>query len=760
MIKPPLTRSIASLLSFSIVAAQPFATGVAMAADSTEAAALREQARRHEYETRGQQAIDSADKAMKDKDYETAVSLYKAACDVIPNAPNSHGLYAEALHGFCKASCRFAEQRITEGRYLDAQNQLKLVLDDRYNPRCKEAVVILARLETPGYYNQTIGPKFRATVEEVKKLLLDAEGFYQSGRYDLAMKRTDQVLNFDPYNIAARKMQEKIHEEQDHAANVGYTEARSRMMWKVDKGWESPVRKFGLNPGTTIEQVDTDTAGTQRITAKLQSIVLPKLEFREATIREAVEFLKKKSVELDTKETDPARKGVNIVLKLEGGGGGGAAPAPVPAAPAIPGLEPLPGVAPAAAPVPEAAPSISPSDARITVSLANIPLVEALKYVTSLANLKFKIEPFAVAIVPQNVDITVLSTRQWKVKPGFIQRVSTGGGDAAGGLAPAPPADATKGGSALAGKVDAKEFLKSVGVSFPGDASATYLASGSRLVVRNTQENLDLVDTLVQNDVNTGASQVEIEAKFVEITQNNLKELSFDWLMGAANVPGTNKTFFSGGTSGTSPATSSSDFGFLSPDGTPVGNTPVTGGNRSGNLAISANAIDALLFGIPGASKLAPGVLSVAGVFTDPTFQVVVRALNQKKGVDLLSAPKVTTKSGQRAVIEIIREFRYPTEFDPPQIPQNFGNTGIGGGVTTINPLTGLLSSSGSQGSFPVTPTTPTAFETRNTGVTLEVEPTVGPDGYTVDLNLVPQDVELEGLINYGTVSLTHLRAH
>ena len=48
----------------------------------------------------------------------------------------------------------------------------------------------------------------------------------------------------------------------------------------------------------------------------------------------------------------------------------------------------------------------------------------------------------------------------------------------------------------------------------------------------------------------------------------------------------------------------------------------------------------------------------------------------------------------------------------------------------------------------PVTPTTPTAFETRNTGVTLEVEPVVGPDGITIDLNLVPQVVEFEGFIN------------
>ena len=39
----------------------------------------------------------------------------------------------------------------------------------------------------------------------------------------------------------------------------------------------------------------------------------------------------------------------------------------------------------------------------------------------------------------------------------------------------------------------------------------------------------------------------------------------------------------------------------------------------------------------------------------------------------------------------------------------------------------------------------------RNTGVTLEVEPVVGPDGYTIDLNLVPQVVEFEGFINYGS---------
>jgi general secretion pathway protein D len=243
--------------------------------------------------------------------------------------------------------------------------------------------------------------------------------------------------------------------------------------------------------------------------------------------------------------------------------------------------------------------------------------------------------------------------------------------------------------------------------------------------------------------------QVEIESKFVEITQNNLKELSFDWLLGQSNFPGQGSVFVGGGTTGTAGPVDASAFPFIAPGGNPIGGQPLTAANRSGGLAISANAIDALLFGA-GAPGAAAGLVSIAGVFTDPQFQLVVRALNQKKGVDLLSAPRVTTKSGQRAVIEIIREFRYPTEFDPPQIPQSFGGTdvisgfgGLGGG---LNPLAQQQSQS-----FPVTPTTPTAFETRNTGVTLEVEPVVGPDGYTIDLNLVPQVVEFEGFINYGS---------
>jgi general secretion pathway protein D len=154
-------------------------------------------------------------------------------------------------------------------------------------------------------------------------------------------------------------------------------------------------------------------------------------------------------------------------------------------------------------------------------------------------------------------------------------------------------------------------------------------------------------------------------------------------------------------------------------------------------------------------SSISPAIFGVGGVLTDPQFQLVVRALNQKKGADLMTAPSVVTRSGQRAKIEIIREFIYPTEYDPPEIPQEFFGGGVqgGGGLGGLGGgLAGLGGGGGgAAGGFPVTPANPTSFEMRPVGVTLEVDPVVGPDGFTLELNIAPEVTEFEGFVNYGS---------
>ncbi len=734
------------------------ATGLAQDPDSV---AEREVQRRQSSIPQGEAALARGKTAMQAKNITLAHEEFKTAVRYLPDAVVSGKAHDEAVDGFCKTGVILAEARIAQGDYAGAEAILSEILSSRYDPNCREAATLLAHLHQPGYFNKTMGPNFIAKVEEVKRLLDEADGYYNSGRYDLAFKRYDQVLKLDPYNTAARRGQEKINNTKDKYGVEAYNETRSRQLWEVEKGWEEPVRQYGRTVGPISDAFTRDASGTARITNKLNSIIIPRVECRDATVREAIDFLREQAAENDP--SPEGKKGVDIVLRMTPLGQ--VAPPPVPVVPATgPGAAASPAAAAPPAGAPEggtkpvtarpvvarpvvAAAATSPAEARITLTLNQIPLGEALRYIANQAGLKVKVEPYAVSIIPLSEQSNDLITKEYRVPPDFISTTLTPGYStlAAGayrtkkGLeAPTGTGKDTQestGGQQLVNREGAKEFLEAQGVAFPPGASANFLPQSSRLIVRNTQDNLDLVDAIVEQLNVAIPKQVEIESKFIEITQNNLKELGFDWLLGPFKV-GNQGAFGSGGTAGNTAPLNPADFPFVNPiTQEPIGRNPVTAGNRSGNLAISANALDALLFPTMGSSALAPGIFGLAGVFTDPQFQVVIRALNQKKGVDLLSAPKVTTKSGQRAVIEIVREFRYPTTFTQPQVPSIGSTTTIVSGVVPVV----------------VTPTTPQTFETRNTGVTLEVEPVVGPDGVTIDLNLVPQVVEFEGFINYGS---------
>ena len=395
MTKPPLATTISSLLVASMI----ITPTLAFAAGGVQSAAEREISRRQEYENRGGQMIEQGDQMMKARDYEKATAYYKNACDLIPNAYLTQHSYARALQGFCNASCKLAEQRIAEGRYADAENTLRIVVSNQYAPRCREAVLILAHLEDPTYYNRTIGPQFRGNVEKVKQLFVEAQGYYDTGRFDPAFKRCEQILNIDKYNKAARGMEEKINRAKSDFYNTGYNEQRSRAIANTDLAWANPVRRFAIDPREgVIEQTIKDPGNIAKIQKKLERTIIPKLDFKEATIREAVDYLKRKSVELDP--IDDPKTGINIVLKLEGGTNvtvpdAAGAPAPVSA---IPGLD--------QAPVPAAAAPVAlgnAADTRITVALSNTPQLGQARQRPSAWPLCFKTEWSTVSKMNQSL---------------------------------------------------------------------------------------------------------------------------------------------------------------------------------------------------------------------------------------------------------------------------------------------------------------------------------------------------------------------
>jgi general secretion pathway protein D len=709
---------------FSILLLSTFLIPMAVQATDLVRLAEREEIRRQEKVKQGEHLAVQAERALKDKNLKQAYDDYLKALDLIPAGTATATNRQAVLNEFSKTAVDYARSLIARGNYAEAENVAKTVLDPKINPTYKPAARIISELEKQNY-NTTVDPKFSAKRDEVDNLLNQAAGYFATGRNDLAIKRYEQVLNLDPYNISARQGMEQVNQQRTGYYNEAYNETRSQMLWLADRAWEKPVRKISKDRSTEGASITGSASTKEQMMRKLNGIVIDNLSLNDVTIREAVEILKQKSRQLDSFSADSKTKGVNIVLKI-----------PPPAAPGNEGETPEPGSESPATPV-------VTENSRVNLDLKNVPLIEAIRYLTELTGLKQKIEPFAVSLIPATESTEELLVKEYRVSPNFIPSTSPSESEGEP-IAGQSSADSNK---KLKGVKNATDYLKQQGIPFPTGAFANYVSSGSKLIVRNTQGALDLVDTLVESDVGVKPTQVEIESKFVEISQNNVNELGFDWLLGPFSIGG--GVYGDGGTRGGS-GESSGDYYENFPFNT-VGSNPITAGNRSGigtsvNSAITANSLDALVAGIPqGANVASPGIFGLAGVFTNPQFQLVIRALSQQKGVDLMSAPKVTTKSGNSATIKIIREFPFPTEFEPPDEPPapSLGQAVSGLGEEAVG---GIIS----QNSM-IAPATPTGFEKRDLGVMLEVNPQVGADNYTIDLSLRPEVVEFDGFINFGS---------
>ncbi|MCX6964027.1 MAG: type II and III secretion system protein [Verrucomicrobia bacterium] len=706
----------------SILLLSTFLIPMAVQATDLVRLAEREEIRRQEKVKQGEHLVVRAERALKDKNLKQAYDDYLKALELIPAGTETATNRQVVLNEFSKTAVDYARSLIARGNYAEAENVAKTVLDPQINPTYKPAAQILSQLEKQNY-NTTIDPKFSAKRDEVDKLLNEAAGYFATGRNDLAIKRYEQVLNLDPYNTSARQGMEQVNQQRTGYYNEAYNETRSQMLWLADRAWEKPVRRISKDRSTEGASIGGSASTKDEMMRKLNGIVIDSLSLNDVTIREAVEILKQKSRQLDSFSADSKTKGVNIVLKI-----------PPPAAPVNEGETPEPGSE-------EPAPPVVTENSRVNLDLKNVPLIEAIRYLTELTGLKQKIEPFAVSLIPATESTEELLVKEYRVSPNFIPSTSPSESEGEP-IAGQSSADSNK---KLKGVKNATDYLKQQGIPFPTGAFANYVSSGSKLIVRNTQGALDLVDTLVESDVGVKPTQVEIESKFIEISQNNINELGFDWLLGPFSIGG--GVYGDGGTPGGDSTANYNNFPFGQ-----VGGNPVTAGNRSGigtsvNSAITANSLDALVAGIPqGANVASPGIFGLAGVFTNPQFQLVIRALSQQKGVDLMSAPKVTTKSGNSATIKIIREFPFPTEFEPPEVPEGGGGGGAGGGNNDNGGGGGVQVTGGI-----VTPATPSGFEKRDLGVLLEVSPQVGADNYTIDLSLRPEVVEFDGFINFGS---------
>jgi general secretion pathway protein D len=670
-------------------------------------------------------------------DYQQAVDKYSQALDRLPNSPAFDDRRRSYTDHLADASVALAMQHRKVGKYAEARTLLERVLS--VDPGNGLASKELGYLDDPIRTNPALTYEHTQNVDTVRRTLYTAEGNFNLGKFDDAKREYENVLRIDPYNSAARRGMERIAAAKSDYYRAAYDHTRAELLAQVDAAWElsvpADVPDFPRGPITT----EGGGTGVAYITEKLRRIIIPRIDFEDTTVEEAIDFLRLRSAELDTLELDPARKGVNFVVRRPRATTSTGGDAGLDAGGNFEGL-------PAA--------GTDPSTLRVReLRVRNVPLAVALKYICDQTKLRYKVDDFAVTLVPQTETDEEIFSRTFTVPPDFAAALDSG--DTGGGAAEADPfADAgATGGARLTARRPILELLRNSGINFPEGASASLSANGV-LLVANTPTELDKIEQLVQMIGNRQPKQVKITTKFVEISQENSDELGFDWIIGPFSMNSQGTVFGSGGTTGNGTVRTNADFinpvNFTTIPGIPVSpgqavSNISTAGLRSGDAAIASDSINGLL-GNPNrgaqTANVAPGILSLTGLFSDGQLQMIMRGLAQKKGADLMTAPSVTARSGQSAKIEIIREFIYPTEYEPPELPNSVGS----GGNISLTPGGGQ-----GGGSFPVTPATPTAFETRATGVTLEVEPTIGENDFLINLKFVPEITEFEGFINYGS---------
>src|SRR6185312_11286343 len=243
-----------------------------------------------------------------------------------------------------------------------------------------------------------------------------------------------------------------------------------------------------------------------------------------------------------------------------------------------------------------------------------------------------------------------------------------GGGGGAGGGGPlggSGVAFLTTPGYMQSVSTAARDFFVAVGVNLaaPGRSVAFNDRLGL-LFVKATPPELDAIERTI-DALNKVAPQVHVKARFIEVSQNDSAALGFNWYLGNF-ING--KVIANGGSapSLTVPVSAANPLGAF-PGNTLASLVPqsVNDQNLTQGLRVGQNV---------------PALATVTGILTDPNFRVVLRALQQRDGVDTLAEPEVVTTSGRQTQMRatdiqyILTGFNFQAG--------NTGATGTGGGGT------------------------------------------------------------------------------
>ncbi len=660
----------------------------------------REVARRQAMMNEAMQLLQEGRNAYSAGKYKESLEKYQAAWSRIPKAPATRQQQEFIIKSIGDASIAVAIEYSKIGRYDDAEQLLLDVLSR--DPSNKRARKELAELRDPVRNNPALTPEHVKNVEEVNRLLTLAYGYYDLGKYDEAYAEFNRVIQIDPYNTAARRGQEQVSKRKSSYYRTAHDSYRAKALAEVDALWDEPLPQelpdIEVQGGEAVPVSEAQLRNVEN----LGKIQISQVNFEDTSMEDALDFLR----------GEARRAGVLVNFVYEKP----VAAAPAPVAPAADEEdysddeedEEEEEVA-AATPTPVAT---APQEAVIpSLKIGDLNAKELLEMMCSLSGCQYRVTDKAIVIYQSGAGTEKMERRTWQVSRDFF---TGGSGDDEDSDSEEDSFETS--GAAKSRKIDAAAVLKQqYGVSFPKGSKASYAPRTGTLTVTNTLDNLDAVEEALHEYRGQMPQMIKVNAKFVEVSQTNEDELSFDWVVnpfsindsgsaylggvnGANSMPNRTYNDFvqSGGSayannhsnSGTWPISNNAALGSSSDT---ISNGLMTGDLRSGSGALTGNTLTNLVNrGSAAASAnagAAPGILSLSGIYDSGSFQMIMRGLSQKKGVDIMSAPSLVARPGpmpwtpepdplasdqngddECAKIEVIRRFVYPTAYDAPEV--------------------------------------------------------------------------------------------
>ena len=259
----------------------------------------------------GEAALARGKSALRSRNYTVAFQEFKTAIAYLPDAVVSGRAHDEAADGVCKSGTVLAEARIAQGDHAGAEAILNEILN-RYDPNCRKAQELVAHLRQPGYFNKTVDAGFINKVEEVKRLLARSRRLLSVR----PVRQGDETLR---PGAGARSVRHRCASEgrnESTTPNINTAKKRTTRRAPGSFGkWRKPGNnrsgKYGAVGPAADNKGRGEVRGTAQMTNKMNSIIIPHIEFRDTTIREAIDFLREQAA-----ENDPSGQGVNIVLRL------------------------------------------------------------------------------------------------------------------------------------------------------------------------------------------------------------------------------------------------------------------------------------------------------------------------------------------------------------------------------------------------------------------------------------------------------------